>query len=81
MDETALIAFGILMEETARDVLGETGDLAFLEGSEDGGEITSPRQEEEIVDGPRIGLQEVDSDLQDDREVSNSSSLLSGEES
>ncbi|KAF2015684.1 hypothetical protein BU24DRAFT_183355 [Aaosphaeria arxii CBS 175.79] len=37
MDETALIALGILMEETAREVLGETGDLAFLEaaGAED----------------------------------------------
>ncbi|KAF1998058.1 hypothetical protein P154DRAFT_267224 [Amniculicola lignicola CBS 123094] len=35
MDETALIAIGILMEETAREVLGETGDLAFLEGAED----------------------------------------------
>lgn len=31
MDETALIAFGILMEETAREVIGETGDLAFTE--------------------------------------------------
>ena len=31
MDETALIALGILMEETAREVLGETGDLAFIE--------------------------------------------------
>ncbi|KAF1942673.1 hypothetical protein EJ02DRAFT_321747, partial [Clathrospora elynae] len=31
MDETALIALGILMEETARGVLGETGDLAFTE--------------------------------------------------
>ena len=31
MDETALIALSILMEETARGVLGETGDLAFTE--------------------------------------------------
>ncbi|KAF1845844.1 uncharacterized protein K460DRAFT_284043 [Cucurbitaria berberidis CBS 394.84] len=35
MDETALIAFGILMEETAREVLGETGDLAFTEAAEE----------------------------------------------
>lgn len=81
MDETALIALGILMEETAREVLGETGDLVFLEGDEEGGEITSPRQEEESVEGPCVGLRKVDSDLQDDREVSDSSSLLSGEES
>ncbi|KAF2200119.1 hypothetical protein GQ43DRAFT_472992 [Delitschia confertaspora ATCC 74209] len=31
MDETALLALGILVEETASSVLGETGDLAFLE--------------------------------------------------
>ncbi|ORY12124.1 hypothetical protein BCR34DRAFT_456667, partial [Clohesyomyces aquaticus] len=31
MDETALIALGILVEESAREVLGETGHLAFLE--------------------------------------------------
>ncbi|KAF2877815.1 hypothetical protein BDV95DRAFT_2593 [Massariosphaeria phaeospora] len=37
MDETALIALGILMEETAREVLGDTGDLAFLEGADDDG--------------------------------------------
>ncbi|KAF2710551.1 hypothetical protein K504DRAFT_405839 [Pleomassaria siparia CBS 279.74] len=35
MDETALIALGILMEETAKEVLGETGDLAFLEAGEE----------------------------------------------
>ncbi|KAE8829049.1 hypothetical protein PTNB73_05821 [Pyrenophora teres f. teres] len=34
MDETALIALGILMEETARGVLGETGDLAFTEATD-----------------------------------------------
>lgn len=36
MDETALIAFGILMEETAKEVLGETGDLVFTEGADEG---------------------------------------------
>lgn len=34
MDETALIALGILMEEAARDNLGQTGDLVFTEGQE-----------------------------------------------
>jgi len=34
MDETALIALSILMEETARAVLGETGDLAFTEATD-----------------------------------------------
>ncbi|KAF7532312.1 hypothetical protein G7054_g8046 [Neopestalotiopsis clavispora] len=32
MDETALVAFGILLEEAARDVLGKKGDLVFTEG-------------------------------------------------
>lgn len=35
MDETALIAFGILLEETTREVLGETGDLALTEAADD----------------------------------------------
>jgi hypothetical protein len=35
MDETALIAFGILMEETAREILGETGDFAFVEAADE----------------------------------------------
>lgn len=34
MDETALIAFGILLEESAREMMGETGDLAFTEGAD-----------------------------------------------
>jgi hypothetical protein len=34
LDETALIAMGILLEETAKESLGETGDLAFVEGEE-----------------------------------------------
>ncbi|EAT88887.2 hypothetical protein SNOG_03682 [Parastagonospora nodorum SN15] len=33
MDETALIAFGILMEEMGNEMLGETGDLAFTEAA------------------------------------------------
>lgn len=34
MDETALLAFGILIEEMAKEELGETGDLALVEGEE-----------------------------------------------
>ena len=36
LDETALLAVGVLMEEMARDALGETGDLAFVEGENSG---------------------------------------------
>ncbi|KAI1467846.1 uncharacterized protein F4812DRAFT_379391 [Daldinia caldariorum] len=32
MDETALLAFGILLEEASRSALGKTGDLVFTEG-------------------------------------------------
>ncbi|KAN0108483.1 hypothetical protein V8E51_008225 [Hyaloscypha variabilis] len=34
LDETALIALGVLMEEASRDILGRTGDLVFTEGEE-----------------------------------------------
>lgn len=34
MDEMALLAFGILLEEAARDALGKRGDLVFTEGQE-----------------------------------------------
>ena len=34
MDETALLALGILLEETAKNILGEAGDLVFVEGEE-----------------------------------------------
>ncbi len=33
-DETALLAMGILVEEMAAEVLGDTGDLVFVEGAE-----------------------------------------------
>ncbi|EEP77381.1 conserved hypothetical protein [Uncinocarpus reesii 1704] len=36
MDETALIALGILLEETAVEALGTTGDMVFVEGAEIG---------------------------------------------
>ena len=32
MDETALLAVGILLEEAAEEILGETGDMVFVEG-------------------------------------------------
>lgn len=34
MDETALLAMGILMEEMGRDVLGGGGDMVFTEGDD-----------------------------------------------
>ncbi|VUC37462.1 unnamed protein product [Clonostachys rosea] len=43
MDETALLAFGILLEEASREVLGRRGDLVFTEGL-DGGEGTAANE-------------------------------------
>ena len=34
LDGSALIALGILMEEACKEALGETGDLALVEGEE-----------------------------------------------
>ena len=42
MDETALLALGILLEESAKHCLGEKGHLVFVEGQEDGGENGEP---------------------------------------
>ncbi|RGP79123.1 hypothetical protein FLONG3_2694 [Fusarium longipes] len=35
MDETALLAIGILLEEAGKEVLGRRGDLVFTEGADD----------------------------------------------
>lgn len=35
MDETALLAMAILLEEVAKESLGETGDLVFVEGEKE----------------------------------------------
>jgi hypothetical protein len=42
MDETALLALGILMEEATRDILGQTGDLVFTEGQVKTSNLSSP---------------------------------------
>ncbi|KAF9880737.1 membrane protein [Colletotrichum karsti] len=39
MDESALLAFGILLEEAGRDVLGSKGDMVFTEGLDDSADI------------------------------------------
>ena len=61
MDETALIALGILMEETAREVLGETGDFAFVEAAND---------DEEQAFGVRDEHEDTYADRSKSREVS-----------
>jgi hypothetical protein len=50
MDETALIAFGILMEETVRETLGETGDLALTEAADEQEERVLADEDEDEQD-------------------------------
>lgn len=35
MDETALLAMAVLLEESAKESLGDTGDLVFVEGEKE----------------------------------------------
>ncbi|KAI1958827.1 hypothetical protein LOZ58_004863 [Ophidiomyces ophidiicola] len=57
MDETALIALGILLEETATEALGETGDMVFVEG-------------EEVTDGEASGYESEAKSLSKGRTIS-----------
>jgi len=51
MDETALLAIGILLEEAAAEALGKTGELALLEGELDDGELLENGQSDRRSDG------------------------------
>lgn len=50
MDETALLAIGILLEAAAAGALGKTGDLAFLEGEVDDVELFKTGQSDQRSD-------------------------------
>jgi hypothetical protein len=54
MDETALIALAILMEESAKETLGETGDLALLEAASDEDEQRTVDEDEEDKEAPTM---------------------------
>lgn len=57
MDESALLAFGILLEEAGQEVLGSRGDLVFTEAAEP---EEVPREEEAALEsssGISIGYQ------------------------
>lgn len=62
MDETALIALGILMEETARGVLGETGDFAFTEDADIDGDDEGEDEEAEVEDDEETEVEEMEGD-------------------
>lgn len=61
MDETALLALGILCEESCRETLGETGDLVFTEG-ELQEEVVKGRGDDKLVKLGQIHSTVVDID-------------------
>jgi hypothetical protein len=48
MDESALLAFGILLEEAGREVLGRRGDLVFTEPGSSSGDEVAPSTESAV---------------------------------
>lgn len=72
MDETALLAMGILLEEAAKEALGKSGDLMFTEGVEDtqtdqrgdeergGGTEQAAERESEAKQEVTVGLKSED---------------------
>lgn len=62
MDETALLAFGILLEEAGRDVLGRHGDLVFTEADDEGRAGTpSSTGPDEAVDVSAVAIADEES--------------------
>ncbi|KAL8634247.1 hypothetical protein Q9189_000167 [Teloschistes chrysophthalmus] len=70
MDGTALMCLGVLLEEAAEGVLGETGDLVFVEGAEEVGEgdegVWEGEGEEVVGKGIGGGAEARDSDEESD---------------
>ena len=65
MNETALLAVGMLLEETADEVLGETGDMVFVEG----GAVKAPERRRRMeMKAAKISRVEGDSQ-QEEEEV------------
>ena len=84
MDETALIALGILLEETARETLGETGDFAFVEAANEEEEKTfGLRDESEETDVESFKSREMPRDvsIEVDQDSTSDDSHYSSEES
>ncbi len=84
MDETALIAFGILMEETAREALGETGDFAFVEAARKDEEESLGLEEEDEeadVESSATGEASREGSVEMGSELTSDGSRYSSEES
>jgi hypothetical protein len=81
MDETALIAFGILLEETTREVLGETGDFAFIEAADEEEEAISVRNDHSDIDEDSSKSRHVSAEVESESESTSDGSRYSSEES
>jgi hypothetical protein len=81
MDETALIAFGILLEEMAKEKLSMTGDLAFTEAAEEEEEEALAGGREEEGENPAGAMVHVSSDPSSSSSSSSKGSRYSAEES
>lgn len=57
MDETALLAFGILLEEAGREVLGRSGDLVFTEAAETQDDLSGDEMARESSHRVAVGHQ------------------------
>lgn len=62
MDETALLAFGILLEEAGREMLGRRGDLVFTEGRVVGADGSSGDEVARDLE-TTVGYRDVGSEL------------------
>ncbi|KAI1501915.1 hypothetical protein F5X99DRAFT_181882 [Biscogniauxia marginata] len=65
MDETALLALGVLLEEAGRELLGNKGDLVFTEGLEvagpgDGEPIRGPHHDRDDEDRHHHGKDDAE---------------------
>ena len=60
MDETSLLAVGILIEESVREALGECGEGAFIDqgGEDDRLEETTGGNEEAVEEGDEVDFSE-----------------------
>ncbi|GKT60079.1 membrane protein [Colletotrichum tofieldiae] len=63
MDESALLAFGILLEEAGKDVLGSKGDMVFTEGMEISAKPDSNSESRTVVNPPSQPLADLSSRL------------------
>lgn len=62
MDETALLAFGILLEEAGKEAIGARGDLVFTEGDVDEVEDTGRERKRRKIEGKGRRRQEDEED-------------------